>query len=346
MCNYKTKSGQTAAPVAQIDGRAVLQPAGNRVVVDSTRPVKKSLTKSLSLPSSFSNSTTTTTSSIFDLAMGVLTHTSETNVTNQRCVPAIPPKPSRSKKVREQAVSIDVAGSIAAAQRVQAASVQAQRKMKIAHYGRTKSMVERKTNTLLVLDSSCEEKRCSFITPYSDPLYVAYHDEEWGVPAHDDKLLFELLVLSGAQVGSDWTSILKKREDFREAFAGFDAEIVAKFTEKQMTLISTEYNLDPAKVRGIVDNANRILEVKRDFSTFDKYLWGFVNHKPLTPNYKIGRKIPVKTSKSESISKDLVRRGFRFVGPTVIHSFMQAAGLTNDHLVSCLRHECCSSGSF
>ncbi|XP_078171767.1 uncharacterized protein LOC144565803 [Carex rostrata] len=341
MCNFKSNSGQTATlpPVAQIDGRAVLQPAGNRVP-DTSHPVKKSLQKSLSLPSSFNNSTS---------------NEIHTNPTEQRLAAAMmPPKPVSSTKTKKLShhvpVSIDVAGSIAAAQRVQTAIVQAQRKMRIAHYGRTKSMVERKSASVvdatIYETTGCQdEKRCSFITNYSDPIYVVYHDEEWGVPEHDDKMLFELLALSGAQVGSDWTAILKKREDFRHAFAGFDAELVSKFTEKQMALISTEHGLDLAKVHGVVDNAKQILEVKRDFGSFDKYLWGFVNYKPLAPNYKFGRKIPVKTSKSESISKDMVRRGFRLVGPTVIHSFMQAAGLTNDHLISCTRHRFCSAAT-
>uniref|UniRef100_A0A5B7AZG5 DNA-3-methyladenine glycosylase I n=1 Tax=Davidia involucrata TaxID=16924 RepID=A0A5B7AZG5_DAVIN len=238
------------------------------------------------------------------------------------------------------------AGSIAAARREQVAIMQVQRKMRIAHYGRTKSA----SNLLTSTDSSSaaitattvpEEKRCSFITPNSDPIYVAYHDEEWGVPVHDDKLLFELLVLTGAQVGSDWTSVLKKRQDFRDAFSGFDAEIVSKFTERKITSINADYGIDLSQVRGVVDNSKRILEIKRELGSFDKYLWGFVNHKPIGTQYKSCHKIPVKTSKSEAISKDMVRRGFRLVGPTVMHSFMQAAGLTNDHLITCPRHIQC-----
>ncbi|XVE53407.1 hypothetical protein DITRI_Ditri03aG0000500 [Diplodiscus trichospermus] len=242
---------------------------------------------------------------------------------------------------------VEAPGSIAAVRREQMALQQAQRKMKIAHYGRSKSAkFESKVvpfdSSSAVTKSGEEEKRCSFITPNSDPIYVTYHDEEWGVPVHDDSILFELLVLSGAQVGSDWTSILKKRQDFRDAFLGFDEEIVANFTDKQMTTISSHYGIDISRVRGVVDNSNRILEVKAEFGSFDKYIWGFVNHKPISMQYKFGHKIPVKTSKSESISKDMVRRGFRFVGPTVVHSFMQAAGLTNDHLITCHRHLPCS----
>ncbi|XP_039015206.1 uncharacterized protein LOC120145449 isoform X1 [Hibiscus syriacus] len=239
--------------------------------------------------------------------------------------------------------SVEAPGSIAAVRREQVALQQAQRKMRIAHYGRSKSA--KFESQVIPLDnpmSAEEKKRCSFITPNSDPIYVAYHDEEWGIPTHDDNMLFELLVLSGAQVGSDWTSILKKRQYFRDAFSGFDAETVASFTEKQMTTISTRYGIDISRVRGVVDNSNRILEVKREVGSFDKYIWGFVNHKPLSTQYKFDHKIPVKTSKSESISKDIVRRGFRYVGPTVIHSFMQAAGLTNDHLITCHRHLPCT----
>ncbi|EEF46588.1 DNA-3-methyladenine glycosylase, putative, partial [Ricinus communis] len=244
---------------------------------------------------------------------------------------------------------VESPGSIAAVRREQMAFQHAQRKMRIAHYGRSKS-AKFEANNVFPIDSLTnistksdeEEKRCNFITPNSDPIYVAYHDEEWGVPVRDDKLLFELLVLSGAQVGSDWTSILKKRQDFRDAFSGFDAEIVADFTEKHMISISTEYGIDINRVRGVVDNSNRVLEIKKEFGSFSKYIWAFVNNKPISTQYKFGHKIPVKTSKSESISKDMVRRGFRFVGPTMVHSFMQAAGLTNDHLITCHRHLPCT----
>ncbi|XWS27645.1 hypothetical protein CRYUN_Cryun26dG0136400 [Craigia yunnanensis] len=242
---------------------------------------------------------------------------------------------------------VEAPGSIAAVRREQMTLQQAQRKMKIAHYGRSKSakfeskVVPLDTSSAVTKPSE-KEKRCSFITPNSDPIYVAYHDEEWGVPVHDDSILLEMLVLSGAQVGSDWASILKKRQDFRDAFSGFDAEIVANFTDKQMTTISSHYGIEISRVRGVVDNSNRILEVKGEFGSFDKYIWGFMNHKPISTQYKFGHKIPVKTSKSESISKDMVRRGFRFVGPTVVRSFMQAAGLTNDHLITCHRHQSCA----
>ncbi|KAJ6393326.1 hypothetical protein OIU77_022737 [Salix suchowensis] len=180
--------------------------------------------------------------------------------------------------MKHTSLLVESPGSIAAARREHVAGMQEQRKMRIAHYGRTKSA--KYQGKVVPADSSAtntisrEEKRCSFITPNSDPIYVAYHDEEWGVPVHDDKLLFELLVLTGAQVGSDWTSVLKKREAFREAFSGFDAEVVARFTEKKIASISAEYGIDTSQVRAVVDNSNKILEVKREFGSFDKYLWG------------------------------------------------------------------------
>ncbi|XP_030550056.1 uncharacterized protein LOC115754981 [Rhodamnia argentea] len=233
-------------------------------------------------------------------------------------------------------------GSIAAARKEQIASLQEQRKLKIAHYGRVKpfkrggKVVPLNPSSALAV-ANREEKRCSFITASSDPIYVAYHDQEWGVPVHDDRNLFELLVLSGAQVGSDWTSVLKKRQVLREAFSGYDAEIVAQYSEKKITSLSSLHGLELSQIRGAVDNSKRILEVRTEYGSFNKYLWGFVNHKPIITEYRTCQRIPVKTSKSEMMSKDMVRRGFRYVGPTIMHSFMQAAGLVNDHLISCPR---------
>ncbi|RCV27736.1 hypothetical protein SETIT_5G348800v2 [Setaria italica] len=366
MCNSNVKS----AGVAQIDGRPVLQPAGNRVAPpEGARPLKKSLHKSLSMPASFDNNAAAAAArpapenTRAAAAASLLPPATPASVTARATkAAAVAAEKSRVKARKPGAVlpvvtfaaleAFEPAGSIAAAQREHAAQAQAQRKMRIAHYGRTASFsrVEGRVGATAAepvpaSPTGNDEKRCSFITPYSDPLYVAYHDEEWGVPVHDDELLFEMLTLSGVQVGADWTSILKKRHVYREAFSGFNVDAVAKYTEKQMALLSTDFGLDLGTVRGTVNNACRILEVRRDFGSLDKYVWAFVNNKPLSPGYKYSRKIPVKTSKSESISKDMVRRGFRFVGPTVIHSFMQAVGLTNDHLVSCPRHRACSTSA-
>ncbi|KAG2601336.1 uncharacterized protein LOC120708360 [Panicum virgatum] len=372
MCNSNVKT----VGVAQIDGRPVLQPAGNRVAPpDGARPLKKSLHKSLSMPASFDNNAAAARPAPENTtraapAAPLLPPATPASVTARATkAAAAAAEKSRAKGSRKPGAVLPVvtfaaleafepAGSIAAAQREHAALAQAQRKLRIAHYGRTASFsrVEGRVGATAAATAAAEpavpaspagldEKRCSFITPYSDPLYVAYHDEEWGVPVHDDELLFEMLTLSGVQVGADWTSILKKRHVYREAFSGFDVDAVAKYTEKQMASLSADFGLDLGTVRGTVNNACRILEVRRDFGSLDKYVWAFVNNKPLSPGYKYSRKIPVKTSKSESISKDMVRRGYRFVGPTVIHSFMEAVGLTNDHLVSCPRHRACSAAA-
>ncbi|KAJ4809359.1 DNA glycosylase superfamily protein [Rhynchospora pubera] len=331
MCNSKPKS-----PMAQIDGRPVLQPASNRISINPNcqTPPKKSLQK-------------------FDTHKEI-----KRAVSSPKVSPPVSPKPVtlKSDGLKNKAkfnlngrIEPAVPGTSVTGYRQKGSFTHKERKIKVAHYGRVGSLKnEAKVVTLDFESSGCdskEAKRCSFITPNSDMVFVAYHDEEWGVPVHDDRMLFELLVLSGAQVGSDWTTILKRRNELREAFAGFDAEIVAQYTARKIGCLSEKLGLDLTFVRGVVDNAIRILEVRLQLGSFDKYLWGFVNHKPLSPNYKCSRKIPVKTSKSELISKDMVRRGFRYAGPTVMYSFMQAAGLTNDHLVSCHRHRGCSAGS-
>lgn len=254
-------------------------------------------------------------------------------------------KKSRKLGVASEASDLPP-GSLAAARKAEISEIHAQRKLKIAHYGRkqgspkaVKVVPEEITSAA---PHSEEIRRCSFITCQSDPAHIAYHDQEWGVPVHDDKMLFQLLVLMGAQVGMDWPTILNKREAFREAFAGFDPAIVAGFNERKIQSINAEHNImDVAKIRGVVENAKQILEIVQEFGSFDKYIWSFVNYKPIVNNYKYGRNIPVKTSKAETMSKDLVKRNFRFVGPTIMYSFMQAAGITNDHLVNCFRHEEC-----
>ncbi|RDX78318.1 tag, partial [Mucuna pruriens] len=387
MCSSKTKvtigieaTATATYPVARINGRPVLQPTCNRVPnLERRNSIKKLSPKSPSPPSPPLPSKALLTPPVSPKSKSPrppaikrgnesngLNSSSEKIVTPRNTIKTPTLERKKSKSFKEGScgtlglpASIEASlcyssslitespGSIAAVRREQMALQHAQRKMKIAHYGRSKSakferVVPLEPSTNLTSKTREEEKRCSFITANSDPIYIAYHDEEWGVPVHDDKMLFELLVLSGAQVGSDWTSILKKRKDFRTAFSEFDAATLANLTDKQMMSISLEYGIDISRVRGVVDNANRILEINKDFGSFDKYIWGFVNHKAMSTQYKFGHKIPVKTSKSESISKDMIRRGFRFVGPTVLHSFMQAAGLTNDHLITCHRHLQCT----
>lgn len=193
-------------------------------------------------------------------------------------------------------------------------------------------------------DASQPKKRCAWVTPNTDPSYSAFHDEEWGVPVHDDKKLFELLVLSGALAELTWPSILSKRHIFREVFVDFDPVAVSKLNEKKIlaTGSSASSLLSELKLRSIIENARQITKIIDEFGSFDNYIWSFVNHKPLLSKFRYPRQVPVKSPKAEVISKDLVRRGFRSVGPTVIYSFMQVAGITNDHLISCFRFQECT----
>ncbi|KAI9117585.1 hypothetical protein K1719_011751 [Acacia pycnantha] len=192
-------------------------------------------------------------------------------------------------------------------------------------------------------DGSQSKKRCAWVTPNTEPCYAAFHDEEWGVPVHDDKKLFELLALSSALSELTWPVILNKRHIFREVFSDFDPVAVSKLNEKKMISPGTTASslLSELKLRAIIENARQISKVVDEFGSFDKYIWSFVNHKPIASRFRYPRQVPVKTPKADVISKDLVRRGFRGVGPTVLYCFMQVAGLTNDHLTSCFRfHEC------
>lgn len=186
-------------------------------------------------------------------------------------------------------------------------------------------------------------KRCDWITPNSDPLYSSFHDEEWGVPVHDDKRLFELLVFSQALAELSWPGILSKRDIFRKLFDSFDPSSVAQFNEKKLLSLKVNGNLvlSEPKLHAIVDNAKQILKVQQEFGSFSSYCWGFVNNQPVRNGFRYARQVPVKTPKAEAISKDMMRRGFRCVGPTVVYSFMQVAGIVNDHLAACFRyHEC------
>jgi DNA-3-methyladenine glycosylase I len=177
-------------------------------------------------------------------------------------------------------------------------------------------------------------KRCEWV-PEADPAYLAYHDEEWGVPSHDDRHLFELLTLEGAQAGLSWATILRKREGYRKAFANFDAEKVARFTKRDVEWLLADPGIvrNRLKVESTVNNAARVLELE----SLSDYLWGFVDGEPLARGWKRLGDVPAETEDSRAMSKDLKKRGFRFVGPTVCYAFMQATGLVNDHVVDCFR---------
>jgi DNA-3-methyladenine glycosylase I len=182
--------------------------------------------------------------------------------------------------------------------------------------------------------------RCEW-APAGDPLYVAYHDEEWGVPSHDERHLYEMLTLEGAQAGLSWATILRKREGYRQAFAGFDPDRVARFGARDVERLLS----DPAivrnrlKVESTVANAGAILALRDSGETLDGLLWGFVGGAPRQNRWRALVDLPAQTDESRAMSRELKRRGFRFVGPTVCYSLMQAVGLVNDHVVSCFRYE-------
>lgn len=188
-------------------------------------------------------------------------------------------------------------------------------------------------------------KRCDWITSNSDPLYISFHDEEWGVPVYDDRKLFELLVFSQALAELSWPAILNKRDIFRKLFDNFDISSISQFTEKK--LLSLKVNgsllLSEPKLRAIVENAKQMLKVQQEFGSFSNYCWNFVNHAPVRNGFRYARQVPVKTPKAELISKDLMQRGFRCVGPTVVYSFMQVSGIVNDHLLTCFRYQQCNA---
>ncbi|HNP19541.1 MAG TPA: DNA-3-methyladenine glycosylase I [Fulvivirga sp.] len=170
--------------------------------------------------------------------------------------------------------------------------------------------------------------------------YVEYHDKEWGVPVHDDKKHFEFLILEGAQAGLSWATILKRRDGYRAAFANFDVNKVAQFDEEKIQeLISNEAIIrNKLKIRGAVNNAQRFLEVQKEFGSFDNYIWQFVNGKPIVNKWKTMGECPATSAGSDALSKDLKKRGFKFVGSTIMYAHMQACGLYNDHLVDCFRY--------
>ena len=181
-------------------------------------------------------------------------------------------------------------------------------------------------------------KRCEWA---SEEPNLSYHDEEWGRPEHDDAKLFEFLILEGAQAGLSWVTILKRREGYRKAFANFDAKKVSIFNQKQITKLLKDESIirNKLKINSAINNAKQFLKVQEEFGTFDKYIWGFVNHKPIKNNFKKLSDIPASTEISEYMSKDLKKRGFNFVGPTICYALMQAIGMVNDHTVGCFRYQ-------
>ena len=179
-------------------------------------------------------------------------------------------------------------------------------------------------------------KRCEWATEEPN---LSYHDKEWGVPQHDDQKLFEFLILEGAQAGLSWVTILKRREGYRKAFANFDAKKVAKFNEKKISLLLKDESIirNRLKINSAINNAKQFLKIQKEFGTFDKYLWSFVDHKPIKNKFKKLSDLPSSTMVSEKMSIDLKNRGFNFVGPTICYALMQAIGMVNDHTTGCFR---------
>ncbi|MFV1977263.1 MAG: DNA-3-methyladenine glycosylase I [Candidatus Scalindua sp.] len=181
--------------------------------------------------------------------------------------------------------------------------------------------------------------RCDWGTTSS--LYIDYHDNEWGVPLHDDRKLFEFLILEGAQAGLSWETVLKKRENYRMAFSNFDPAKISRYGDKKIEALLGNKGIirNRLKITSAINNAKRFLEVRKEFGTFDTYIWQFVDGRPITNRYKSIRELPATTKISDTMSKDLKKRGFTFVGSTICYAHMQATGMVNDHIVDCYRYK-------
>jgi DNA-3-methyladenine glycosylase I len=192
---------------------------------------------------------------------------------------------------------------------------------------------------------AAEPKRCFWVS-LEKPYYVDYHDTEWGVPVHDDQRHFEMLILEGAQAGLSWETILRKREHYRRAFAGFDPAKVARFTPARIEKLLLDPGLvrNRLKIQSAVKNARAFLAIQKEFGTFDAYVWRFVRNRPIDGKRKSRADVPAKTAESDALSKDLRKRGFNFVGSTIVYSYMQAVGLVNDHTTDCFRHKGVAAG--
>jgi DNA-3-methyladenine glycosylase I len=184
-----------------------------------------------------------------------------------------------------------------------------------------------------------EKKRCSWTS--DDPLMIKYHDKEWGIPVHNDKKLFEFLLLEGMQAGLSWSTILNKRENFRKAFDNFDFNKIAKYNRTKINSLLKNAGIirNKLKIESAVSNARAFLKVRKEFGTFDKYIWGFVGGKPVNNKLKSLKDVQAKTTLSDEISKDLKKRGFKFVGSTIVYAHMQATGMVNDHTMDCFRYK-------
>lgn len=182
-------------------------------------------------------------------------------------------------------------------------------------------------------------KRCTWVTT-KEPLYIEYHDTEWGVPVHDDRRLFEMLCLEGAQAGLSWWTILQKRENYRKAFDHFEAEKIVQYTEAKLQLLKEDPGIvrNKLKIQSVVTNAIAFLKIQKEFGSFSNYIWGFVDHKPIVNHWATVKEVPTSNEISDTMSKKLKKDGFKFVGTTICYSYMQAVGMVNDHTLECFCH--------
>ena len=183
------------------------------------------------------------------------------------------------------------------------------------------------------------KNRCPW--PSDDKLMIKYHDKEWGVPLHNDKKLFEFLILEGFQAGLSWKTILHKRENFKKAFDNFDFNKVAKYNKRKANSLLKDAGIirNKLKIEGAITNAKAFLQVRKEFGTFNKYIWGFINGQPIQNKFKSLKELPAKTNLSDKISEDLKKRGFKFVGSTIVYAHIQSTGMVNDHIISCYRYQ-------
>lgn len=186
--------------------------------------------------------------------------------------------------------------------------------------------------------SSTRKTRCAWVN--DNPLYIAYHDHEWGIPIYDDRLLFEFLILEGMQAGLSWLTILKKRDNYRACFDNFDAHIMAKYDKRKVNSLLTNSGIirNKLKIQSAINNAKVFLQIKDEFGSFSAYIWHFVNGHPIKNHWQSAKQIPTQTSVSDALSRDLKKRGFKFVGSTICYAFMQAVGMVNDHTTNCFRY--------
>lgn len=181
-------------------------------------------------------------------------------------------------------------------------------------------------------------ERCGWVT--TDEIYIKYHDEEWGEPVHDDRLLFEFLNLEGAQAGLSWLTVLKKRERYQEVFDHFDAEVIVRYDDSKIQELLNDKGIirNRLKINAVITNARAFLKVKEEFGSFDEYIWSFVNHESIINHWPALEEVPATSAISDAMSKDLKKRGFKFVGSTICYAYMQAVGMVNDHILTCFKH--------